>query len=105
MSKVEPSALKTERDGEVLRLSGRLGLAEAGELHARGSSLMDGIRRIDLAAVDEIDSAGVAALRLLQKQAAARGQALALAPVSARFRAICAAHRVDLDADSIGTVQ
>jgi ABC-type transporter Mla MlaB component len=105
MSKAEASALKTERTGDVLRLSGRLGVTEAGQLHASGSSLLEGIRRIDLAAVDDIDSAGVAALRLLQKQAAARGHTLALAPLSARFRAICAAHRVDLDADPIGTKQ
>jgi|GEM_PF-2685067 len=102
MSKAEDPALQITDDGGVLRLSGRLGIEQAGALQERLKERIASIERIDLGGLDDIDSAGVASLRLLQKQAESAGRRLQLRPLSKRFRAICAAHRIQLDDDRQG---
>ncbi len=96
MSKAEP-ALRARFEAGVLQLGGRLGADEAAALLAEAAQHGAALARIDLGALDDIDSAGVACLHLLQRQARAAGRALALQPVSARYRAICAAHRLSID--------
>jgi anti-anti-sigma regulatory factor len=96
MSTAEPSGLDTAFDGGLLKLSGRLGIEQAGALQERLRGRIEAVQRIDLGGLDAIDSAGVASLRLLQKKAIAAGRTLELRPLSERFRAICAAHRIVL---------
>ncbi len=80
----------------MLTLAGRLGADEAGVLLAKAARHGGALQRIDLAALDDIDSAGVASLRLLHREARAAGRTLALRPVSDRYRAISVAHRLDV---------
>lgn len=96
MSKAE-SRLQARFQAGVLQLGGRLGADEAPALLAAAAQHGATLTRIDLGALDEIDSAGVASLHLLQREARAAGRALALQPVSARYRAICVAHRLSSD--------
>lgn len=95
MSKAEP-ALSCRFEAGTLALGGRLGVNEAGALLAEAARRGASLERIDLGALDDIDSAGVASLHLLQRQARAAGRSLALQPVSDRYRAICAAHRLSI---------
>ncbi len=53
------------RDGETLRFNGALVRAAVPDLWPAGSARIEGIRRIDLHAVDRVDSAGLALLSLL----------------------------------------
>lgn len=95
MSRVESRRPEFSIEGGVLSLRGRLGLAEAaGLIEALGSKL-DSIKRIDLSALDDIDSVGVASLRLLQRKAGENDRRLELASLPQRYRAICEAHRID----------
>lgn len=96
MSKAEPR-LQARFEAGVLQLGGRLGADEAAALLAAAAQHDAALTRIDLGALDEIDSAGVASLHLLQRQARAAGRTLVLQPVSTRYRAICAAHRLSID--------
>ncbi|SDD69042.1 STAS domain-containing protein [Aquimonas voraii] len=96
MSKAEP-ALRARFEAGVLQLQGRLGVDEAAQLLAETTQHAAGLQRIDLGALDDIDSAGVACLHLLQRQARAAGRTLVLQPVSPRYRAICIAHRLSID--------
>jgi len=96
MSKAEPR-LQARFEAGVLQLGGRLGADEAGALLAEVSRHGAALERIDLGALDEIDSAGVASLHLLQRDARAAGRTLVLQPVSSRYRAICVAHRLSID--------
>ncbi len=93
MSKAEP-ALRRRFEAGVLGLHGRLGLEEVGVLLAEAARHGASLTRIDLGALEDIDSAGVASLHLLQREARTQGRALGLAPVSERYRAICVAHRL-----------
>lgn len=95
MSKVEPAAAQFSIDDGVLVLRGRLGLAEAAGLIEALGSRLDSITRVDLSALDDIDSVGVASLRLLQRQARQQQRELELASLPQRYRAICEAHRID----------
>lgn len=95
MSRAEP-LLHSRFEGGVLSLTGRLGVDEAAVLLAEAARHGAALGRIDLGTLDEIDSAGVASLHLLQGQARAAGRDLALHPVSDRYRAICAAHRLSI---------
>jgi ABC-type transporter Mla MlaB component len=96
MSKAEPR-LQARFEAGVLQLGGRLGADEAGTLLAEASKHGAALERVDLGALDEIDSAGVASLHLLQREARAAGRTLVLQPVSSRYRAICVAHRLSID--------
>ncbi len=96
MSKAEPR-LQARFEAGVLQLGGRLGADEAGALLAEASKHGTALERIDLGALDEIDSAGAASLHLLQRDARAAGRTLVLQPVSSRYRAICVAHRLSID--------
>jgi ABC-type transporter Mla MlaB component len=93
MSKAEP-ALRCRFEAGVLSLAGRLGADETVALLAEAARHGAALERIALAALDDIDSAGVASLHLLQREARAAGRALSLEPVSQRYRAICSAHRL-----------
>lgn len=93
MSKPE-SALGCRFEAGVLCLQGRLGVQEAGMLLAEAARHGAALSRIDIGALDDIDSAGVASLHLLQREARAAGRELGLAPVSERYSAICVAHRL-----------
>jgi phospholipid transport system transporter-binding protein len=95
MSRAEPRPLSVERDGSALRLSGRLDIDSAPALLTQALPLLDGLERIELGGLDDIDSAGVASLRLLQRRAADGGRTLALRQPPPRHAAICAAHRLD----------
>lgn len=58
---------------------------------------------VDLSGVNDIDSAGVALLRALQRARQARGLAPAtLRAVPERYRALCLAHRIPMDERSGG---
>jgi len=95
MSRVEPVSPEFSLEGGVLALRGRLGLAEASGLIAALGARVDTIQRIDLSALEDIDSAGVASLRLLQRQARQGGREVELSSLPSRYRAVCAAHRID----------
>ncbi len=95
MSKAE-TALRCRFEAGVLTLAGRLGADEASALLAEAARHGAALERIDLAALDDIDSAGVASLHLLQRQARTSGRGLALQPVSERYRAIGVAHRLSI---------
>lgn len=87
-------------ESAVLKLAGALDAAGV----ARQARLLDGALRgidvIDLGAVAELDSAGVAFVRSLRSRAASlNGQAPRLSAVPERFRQLCVAHRVDCDGD------
>lgn len=95
MSRAEPRSLSVERKGSALRLSGRLDIDSAPALLEQALPLLPGLDRIELGGLSDIDSAGVASLRLLQRRAAEAGRMLALQQPPQRHAAICAAHRLD----------
>lgn len=95
MSRAEPRSLSVERKGSALHLSGRLDIDSAPALLEQALPLLPGLDRIDLGGLSDIDSAGVASLRLLQRRAADGGGTLALQQPPPRHAAICAAHRLD----------
>ena len=95
MSRAEPDALRIERLGDALSLKGRLDVSSAPALLRHALPLPDGIDALELGALEAIDSAGVASLRLLQRHARASGRSLRLRQPPPRFAAICAAHRLD----------
>lgn len=96
MSRAEP-ALQMRFEAGVLKLAGRLGVEEAATLLGEATRHAHALQRIDLGALDDIDSAGVACLHLLRREAGSAGRTLALQPVSSRYRAICVAHRLSTD--------
>ncbi len=56
------------RDGETLRFDGALVRAIVPDLWPAGTAAIEGVRRIDLHAVDRVDSAGLALLSLLAER-------------------------------------
>ncbi|MCG6118113.1 MAG: STAS domain-containing protein [Aquimonas sp.] len=95
MSRVEREALSIERDGSALRLSGRLDIDSAPALLEQALPMLKRLERVELGGLSDIDSAGVASLRLLQRWATDAGSTLSLQQPPPRFAAICAAHRLD----------
>lgn len=95
MSRAEPRSLSVEQQGSTLRLSGCLDIDSAPALLEQALPLLPGLDRIELGGLSDIDSAGVASLRLLQRRAADAGRTLALQQPPPRHAAICAAHRLD----------
>lgn len=84
--------------GRVLAIAGALTVAT---VPARWRALQAAAREaevFDLAAVDDVDSAGVALVQTLRRVAAERlGRLPALRALPERFRQLCIAHRVGLD--------
>jgi ABC-type transporter Mla MlaB component len=95
MSRVEPATPQYALQDGVLTLRGRLGLAEAAGLIEALQDSIDSIRRIDLAELEDIDSAGVASLRLLQRRGPSGERRIEFGSLPPRYRAICEAHRID----------
>jgi ABC-type transporter Mla MlaB component len=89
---VSPSEDTTLAIGGVLTVDSSA--ARWRELHPRA----DGAHAIDLAGVDEIDSAGLALVQALRQQACrAHGSLPPVLHIPARMQQLCIAHRVDLD--------
>lgn len=61
------------RDGDALALSGALLRADCARLWRQALPLLDGVRRLDLAAVTDVDSAGLALLAELAARAPGAG--------------------------------
>ena len=81
--------------GAVEALPGRVDAAVAATLYRTWRSRMAGIKVFDLAAVTDLDSAGLALLRAVQAQQRALGLPTAtLRGVPERYRALCLAHRI-----------
>ena len=62
-------AATLERDGDTLRVAGALTTPAIAALWPRALAMLDGVRRLDLAAVSRVDSAGVALLAELAQRA------------------------------------
>lgn len=95
MSRAKSKALVVEREGKALRLSGRLDIDSAPALLEQALPLLKGLECVELGGLSDIDSAGVASLRLLQRSASEAGGTLVLLQPPPRYSAICAAHRLD----------
>ncbi|MGN6513255.1 MAG: STAS domain-containing protein [Lysobacteraceae bacterium] len=67
-SNPQPAA-GASRDGEALRFAGPLLRAQVAGLWRQATPLLAGVRRFDLAAVERVDSAGVALLAELAARA------------------------------------
>lgn len=81
-------------DGDCLRLTGSLDAGQVPRL-AKALPKLPPIRRIDLAGVGEVDSAGVAFVRELQARVERlHGQRPALVSIPRHYRQLCQAHRV-----------
>ncbi len=81
---------------EVLALAGDLTVQTAPARYRDWSSRLAGVSTLDLGGLRAIDSAGVAVVLALRRQAEqAHGRRPALAAVPARFHQLCVAHRVD----------
>lgn len=79
----------------VEALPARVDAAVAAQLYRAWRPRMARIRVFDLAAVTELDSAGVALLRAVQAQQRGLGLPTAtLRGVPERYRALCLAHRI-----------
>ena len=90
MSNPEPG-----RAGQVLRPEGVLGSAQVRGLHARWAADAGRLVAIDLAAVTDIDSAGVAWIGwMLQRSAQSASRSPSLLNPPQRYHDICRAHRV-----------
>ncbi len=91
MSSIDASA--------VLTLPARLDAAAVAAIYREWAPRARSLAAIDLAAVQAIDSSGVALVRALRKLAQAGGGALpALRGAPQRYAELCAAHRLPLDA-------
>lgn len=84
---------------DIVSLPARVDAAIAATLWHAWQPRLAGIGTFDLAAVVELDSAGVALLRAARAaQAATPGAAAAeLRNVPERYRALCLAHRLPID--------
>ena len=79
------------RDGDALVLTGALARTACAPLWARASRLLDGVRRIDLAGTERVDSAGLALLAEL----AARCPGATITGRPADYAELRAAYRLD----------
>lgn len=86
----EPAFAVTAGESDTLRVSGTLGFATAAAaLEALRAGLRDGARRkLDLAAVETCDSAGMACLLAVLADARAQQRALVLENVPAGLRTL-----------------
>jgi phospholipid transport system transporter-binding protein len=78
-----------QRDGDTLRLDGELVVERIGALWKPALALLDGVRRLDVGAVDRVDSSGVALLAELAARAGGAtvlGDPPGLAPLRAAYR-------------------
>jgi phospholipid transport system transporter-binding protein len=81
-----------------LALQGALTVDRVAAVHRALQGQLEGIERIDLSAVTEVDSAGVALVQSLRRSVQARsGRWPALTGLPPRFSQLCVAHRVGLD--------
>lgn len=79
------------RDGDVLVFAGALRRDGVAGLWAQAAKMIAGARRIDLSAVDDVDSAGLALLAEL----AARGDNVAIVGTPPGLDELRAAYRLD----------
>lgn len=85
------AAARLTRDGDALRVSGALVRAHVAALWAQRPAGAAGVRRIDLTAVERIDSAGLALVSLL---ASAAGPGLVIDGQPPGYRELQAAYRL-----------
>jgi phospholipid transport system transporter-binding protein len=78
---------------ETLTLPSRVDAPAAARLYAQLRGELPGT--IDFAAVQEIDSAGLALVAELAERVRQQGRVCTLSNVTPRFAQLCAAHRVD----------
>lgn len=84
--------------GDIVTLPATVDAAVAASLWRTWRPQLARIGTFDLAAVIDLDSAGVALLRAARAEQGARGVAVAaLRNVPERYRALCVAHRVAVD--------
>ncbi|MCD7098451.1 STAS domain-containing protein [Stenotrophomonas sp. MMGLT7] len=84
-------AATLQRQGDALVFAGALDRGAATALWQQALSQLQGVSRIDLAAVPRVDSSGLALLAEL----CARGNGIALAQAPAELAELCAAYRLD----------
>ena len=84
------SNVAVTRDGEALRFAGPLLRAQVGDAWRQALPLLAGVRRFDLAAVEGVDSAGVALLAEL----AARAGGVAIVGSPPGYDALRTAYRL-----------
>lgn len=82
--------------GEVLALPPRLDADAAARLYREWAPRAASLARLDFAAVQQLDSAGVALVQALQDAARQRGREIELRALPARFEQLCLAHRLAL---------
>ena len=81
--------------GETLALPARVDAQSAPALFRAWAPRASTLSALDFAAVTNIDSAGVAMVRVLQRLVAQQGRELRLEARPARFDQLCLAHRLD----------
>lgn len=85
-------------EGDTLRIGGTLTVASVPARWRELRTAALDATTFDLAAVDDVDSAGVALVQTLRRAAAERlGRLPTLQALPERFRQLCIAHRVELD--------
>ena len=100
---VAEAAAAVRRDGDALVLSGRLDRAAATVLWPAAQPLLAGVRTIELAAVDALDSAGLALLGGLAARIAGQGERPRVSGAAPGLAELCAAYRMDPNLDFAGT--
>jgi ABC-type transporter Mla MlaB component len=90
-----------EVDANALLLPARVDVTTAAALFKRHLPRCATLERIDFAAVEHLDSAGVAMVHALQAEQRRRGAKSArLTSLPSRFAQLCQAHRIDPGVDS-----
>jgi ABC-type transporter Mla MlaB component len=87
------------RNETTLKLDGALEIERIASLWAELRQRCRGVTRIDLSAVSDIDSSGVALVRSLQKLASEHPDDVEIVEPPARFAQIGLAHRVEAGGD------
>ncbi|KAF1688625.1 STAS domain-containing protein [Pseudoxanthomonas taiwanensis] len=92
---------RVRRDGQALRLEGRLDRAGATALWPQAQAQLDGARTLDLSGVEGLDSAGLALLAELAARLRQAGP-VAVTGTPPGLAELCAAYRLDAALDFIG---
>lgn len=87
-----PTGASVRREGEALVFNGALQRAVVASLWPQAQASLAGVSRIDLRAVSQVDSAGLA---LLAELAARAGGGIAIDGAPAGLHALCEAYRLD----------
>ncbi len=88
-------------EDSVLNLRGALTVAHLAPLWRDAQRRIAQVERIDLAAVGQIDSAGVALVEALRDAIRVRsGREPRMTGLPARYHALCRAHRIESESDA-----